>query len=269
MPEHIPTTTPAAIHRSTASYAASFSPAERERLVETHLPQVRFIADRLAAKLPPSVDRDDLIGAGVLGLLDAVEKFDARRGVMFKTYAEMRVRGAMLDSLRDLDWAPRSARRRAREVENTMRTLEGELGRAANEEEIARRLGVTLPEFHQLLNELRGLNVANINDDDDEGGTNLRHIADDPTRTPLAIYQQTETRETLTAAVESLPERERQIVALYFVEELTMKEIGAVLGVTESRVSQIRTSAILRLRAALTKVESGKAKGESYATPSA
>lgn len=255
-PEQIPTQTPTAVHSSAASYAKSFSPAERDRLIEAHLPQVRFIADRLAAKLPPSVDRDDLIGAGVLGLLDAVEKFDARRGVMFKTYAEMRVRGAMLDSLRDLDWAPRSARRRAREVENVMRTLEGSLGRAATEEEIANRLGITLQEFHQLLNELRGLNVANINDDDDdEGGVNLRHIADDPTRTPLAIYQQTEARETLTAAVESLPERERQIVALYFVEELTMKEIGAVLGVTESRVSQIRTSAILRLRSALGECE--------------
>lgn len=231
------------------------SSGEREALIEAHLPQVRYIADRLAAKLPPSVDRDDLIGAGVLGLLDAVEKFDPSRGVMFKTYAEMRVRGAMLDSLRHLDWAPRSIRQRAREVENAIRAIEQEKGRPPREEEIALALNLSIGEFQSLLTELHGLTVTGLDrDDDDEGGVRPQQIADDPGSTPLAFFERSEVRKLLTSAVDRLPERERQVVALYYIEELTMKEVGAVLGVTESRVSQIHTQAVLRLRSALTPV---------------
>jgi RNA polymerase sigma factor FliA len=225
---------------------------DREALIEAHLPQVRFIAERLAAKLPPSVDREDLYGAGVLGLLDAVDKFDPARGVMFKTYAEMRVRGAMLDSLRVLDWAPRSMRRRAREVESVYARLEQEKGRPAGEEEVAAELGVSIREFHALLADLRGLTITGFDSDDgEEPGLAARHHYKDVSRTPLSVFEQSETREQLAVAVEGLPERERQVVSLYYVEELTMKEIGSVLGVTESRVSQIHTQAVLRLRAAL------------------
>jgi RNA polymerase sigma factor for flagellar operon FliA len=241
----------------TASYAAAssskaMSASEREKLIEAHLPQVRYIADRLAAKLPPSVDRDDLIGAGVIGLLDAVEKFDPARGVLFKTYAEMRVRGAMLDSLRHLDWAPRSIRQRAREVENAIRVIEQENGRPATEEEVAAALGISIPEFQSLLTELHGLTVTGLDrDDDDDSGTRPTQIADSPDRTPLAFFERTEVRKLLANSIDRLPERERQVVALYYIEELTMKEVGAVLGVTESRVSQIHTQAVLRLRSAL------------------
>lgn len=251
-------TSNAARQRGQASYAPStpaLSASEREALIEAHLAQVRYIADRLAAKLPPSVDRDDLIGAGVLGLLDAVEKFDPARGVMFKTYAEMRVRGAMLDSLRHLDWAPRSIRQRAREVENAIRTIEQEHSRPAKEEEIAAALNISVADFQMLLTELHGLTVTGLDrDDDDEAGLRPQQIADDPQRTPLAFFERSEVRTLLSTAVDRLPERERQVVSLYYLEELTMKEVGAVLGVTESRVSQIHTQAVLRLRASLSPI---------------
>jgi RNA polymerase sigma factor for flagellar operon FliA len=233
---------------------------ERDALIEAHLPQVRFIADRLAAKLPPSVDRDDLIGAGVLGLLDAFEKYDPSRGVLFKTYAEMRVRGAMLDSLRDLDWAPRSMRRRAREVEAAYAQVEQQRGHKASEEEVAAALNLTVAEFQQLLSELNGLTITGFErDDDDDASARARQIQDDPAHTPLAVFERAELREKLAAAVDRLSERERQVVALYYLEELTMKEIGAVLGVTESRVSQVHTQAVLRLRANLQAVHASGA----------
>jgi RNA polymerase sigma factor for flagellar operon FliA len=232
--------------------ARALTTAERETLVEAHLAQVKYIADRLAAKLPPFVDRDDLVGAGVIGLLDAVDKYDPGRGVLFRTYAELRVRGAMLDSLRALDWVPRSLRRRARAVEQACQRIEQERGRAAHEEEVAGALGLTLREFHALLAELHGLSVTSLDGgEDEEGRARPRRIEDDPELIPLTQYEYAERRNRLAAAVERLPERERQVVALYYVEELTMKEIGAVLGVTESRVSQINTQAVLRLRAAL------------------
>jgi len=222
----------------------------REALIESHLPQVKFIADRLAAKLPPWVDLDDLIGAGMLGLLDAVDKYDPLKGVLFKTYAEMRVRGAMLDSLRDLDWAPRSLRRRAREVEAAYLRLEQSRG-YATEEDVAAVLGISIAEFQNLLGELRGLTITGLDlgDEDEEGQT--KYLPQDAAHSPLAMFERAEVREFMTAAVERLPQRERQVVALYYVEELTMKEIGATLGVTESRVSQIHTQAVLRLRACL------------------
>ena len=234
------------------SAAGALTATERTALVEAHLVQVKYIADRLAAKLPPFVDRDDLVGAGVIGLLDAVDKYDPARGVLFRTYAELRVRGAMLDSLRALDWVPRSLRRRARAVEQTFQRIEQERGRAAHEEEVAAALDLSLAEFHALLAELHGLSVTSLDGaEDDEGRPRTRQIEDDPESRPLTQYERAELRSRLAAAVERLPERERQVVALYYVEELTMKEIGAVLGVTESRVSQINTQAVLRLRSTL------------------
>lgn len=229
----------------------SYKKDTRDALVEAHLPQVKFIAERLAAKLPPSVDRDDLIGAGVLGLLDAVDKFDASRGVQFKTYAELRVRGAMLDCLRALDWAPRTLRQRAREVEAAYHKIERDSGRPAEEEEVAGALGLSTSQFHTLLSELRGLTLLGLEGNTEEGDQPLPQIPDDPSRNPLALYESAEGRTRLLEAIDRLPERERQVVALYYLEELTMKEVGAVLGITESRVSQLHTQAMLHLRAAL------------------
>lgn len=223
---------------------------DRDALIEGHLPQVKFMALRLAAKLPPWVELNDLIGAGVLGLLDAVEKFDSTKGVMFKTYAEMRVRGAILDSLRDLDWAPRSMRRRAREVEAAYAQVE-RAGGHATEEEVAAVLKLSLAEFQQLLQDLRGLTITGLDDVEDDGPGMAHQLPADRAPTPLAMCENAETRQYLSGAIDRLGERERQVVALYYVEELTMKEIGAVLGVTESRVSQVHTQAVVRLRTAL------------------
>jgi RNA polymerase sigma factor FliA len=231
------------------TFSAGSADKNRDALIEAHLPQVKFIAERLAAKLPAWVDLNDLIGAGMLGLLDAVDKFDPAKGVMFKTYAEMRVRGAILDSLRDLDWAPRSMRRRAREVEAAYQEVERTRGRAT-EEDVAAVLGISMTEFQTLLGQLRGLTVTELDaSEDEEGERSGQNQPADSAQTPLAMYERAEMRELLTNAVERLSPRERQIVALYYVEELTMKEIGAVLGVTESRVSQIHTQAVIRLRA--------------------
>lgn len=225
---------------------------DRRSLAESHLSLVKFTADRLAAKLPPSVDRDDLIGAGMIGLLDAVDKYDPKRGVLFKTYAEMRVRGAMLDSLRTLDWAPRSMRRRARAVEVAFAELEQQFNRPAREEEVAFELGMSLPDFHMLLGDLRGLTITELDQPVGEDvNSQVKRTPVDQGCTPFMQYERAETRERLTRAIDKLPTRDRQVVALYYLEELSMKEIGSVMGVTESRVSQIHTQAVLRLRSAL------------------
>jgi RNA polymerase sigma factor for flagellar operon FliA len=234
-----------------ASGGNKFVGFDRDALIEAHLPQVKFIADRLAAKLPRSVDREDLISAGVLGLIDAANKYDPARGVLFKTYAETRVRGAMLDSLRDLDWVPRSVRRQARQVEAAYAEVEQTRGRAAEDEEVAERLGLSMSDFHSLLGGLRGITLTDALPGDEDADTRLWQVPDDAEKTPLAHYEREETVERLTAAIDALPERERQVIALYYLEELTMKEIGVLLGVTESRISQVHTQAVLRLRSAL------------------
>jgi RNA polymerase sigma factor for flagellar operon FliA len=170
---------------------------------------------------------------------------------MFKTYAEMRVRGAILDSLRDLDWVPRSVRRRAREVEAAYLQIEQEKGRPAEDSEVAKKFGMTLQAFHLLLTELRGLTIICLDQNDDDDNSRSKQLTQDLNKTPLSQYERAEIRDRLASAIDQLPERERQVVALYYIEELTMKEIGLVLGVTESRVSQLHTQAVLRLRSKL------------------
>ncbi len=225
---------------------------DRQALIEAHLPQVRYLADRLIARLPASVDRDDLIGAGVLGLMDAVNKYDELRGVQFKTYAETRIRGAMLDSLRDLDWSSRLLRARAREVETAARRIEQEQGRMAEEEELAEALGLKLTDYQNLLSELRGLTLVEVDSNNENApGHQAWQVPDDPERSPLIEYERAEMRERLIGVIDRLPPRERQVIALYYLEELTMKETGLVLGLTESRVSQIHTQAMLHLRTTL------------------
>lgn len=221
---------------------------ERSQLVESHLPKVRYIADRIAAKLPPSVERDDLYGAGVIGLIEAADRFDPARGIAFTTFAELRVRGAILDSLREIDWASRAARRRSREVQNAYTSIEEQLGRPATEEEVATRLKMSLRDLHETLAEMQGLTFADLNQKDGETGLDILESVRDSADSPLEQYQKEEQREHLSQAIDKLPERERQIIALYYLEELTLKEIGEVLGITEGRVSQLRSQAITRLR---------------------
>jgi len=226
---------------------------ERENLIASHLAKVKYIADRLAAKLPPSIERDDLYGAGVIGLIEAVDRFDGSRGIAFSTFAELRIRGAILDNLRSLDWASRSTRRAQREIQNAYSQVEQETGRAALEEEVAVKLNISLSELREIMQELRGLKVTDLDERDEETGLSVMDRVLDTAASPLDKIEENQQRHLLAGAIDKLPEKERQVVALYYVEELTMKEIGQVLGVTESRVSQLRTQAIVRLRANLPK----------------
>ncbi len=233
---------------------------ERERIVLQHLPQIKYIAQRIAVKLPADVQLDDLISAGVIGLLDAYEKFDQGKGVQFKTYAEVRIRGAILDSLRDLDWAPRSLRKRSKEVEEAYSRVEQRLGRSAADTEVASELGLKIQDFHRLLDQLKGLNIGHFqiaeqaNDPRDPDDMPLRYVpAADEEESPFEICLKSELRELMIRFIKKLPEREQLVIALYYDEELTMKEIGKILGVNESRISQLHTRAMLRLRARLQK----------------
>jgi RNA polymerase sigma factor for flagellar operon FliA len=232
---------------------------ERDQLINESLPLINHVAHRVAVRLPPSVEIRDLVNAGVIGLLDAVEKFEPERGVKFKTYAELRVRGAMLDSLRDLDWAPRSLRKKSKELEKVYGQLEQRLGRPATDEEVCAELGGDMDDFHALVDQLHGLNIGSFEDigdkgDGDGGDSLLNYYADDSDTDPYRQFERDELARILGVAIESLPERERLVLALYYYEEFTMKEIGAMLGVNESRVSQIHTKATLRLRSKLKKI---------------
>jgi RNA polymerase sigma factor FliA len=226
---------------------------EQERLLLEHLPIVRFLARRIHERLPQHVEMEDLVSAGVVGLMDAFTKFDPRKKVQFRSYAQFRIRGAILDSLRTLDWGPRDLRRKGRAVEEAIRSLTGRLGRAPSETEISAELGVALEEYQQLLNNLKGLEIGTLHAEhsEDSGDEELTYIPGRPEEDPLFCCLRGELTEKLTGAIEQLPERERLVMTLYYYEELTMREIGLALGVVESRVSQIHASAVLHLRAAL------------------
>ena len=226
---------------------------ERERMLLEHLPTVRYIARRIHERLPQHVELDDLVSAGVVGLIDAFSKFDHTKKVQFKSYAQFRIRGAILDSLRTLDWSPRELRRKGRAVEEAIRALTQRLGRAPAEQEIATDLGLELTEYQQLLGDLKGLEIGSLHVErtEDSGDEELAYIPGSPEDDPLFRCLQSEMRERLAGAIDGLPEKERLVLTLYHYEGLTMKEIGQMLGVVESRVSQIHSSAVLRLRAAL------------------
>lgn len=227
--------------------------AERQRVLLEQLPQVKFIARRIHDRLPQHVELDDLISAGVIGLMDAMKKYDSAKNVQFKSYAQFRIRGAILDSLRELDWGPRQLRRRARAIQEAHRKLSLELGRAATEQEIAAELGMQLADYQKLLGELRGLDLGSIQQESEEDGMEelSERIPDDKQEDAFQLLLKSETKEVLTKAIGELCERDRQVLALYYFEELTMKEIGQVMGVVESRISQIHTAAIIQLRAKL------------------
>jgi RNA polymerase sigma factor for flagellar operon FliA len=229
-----------------------------EQLLLEQLPQVKYIARRIHERLPQHVPFDDLLHAGIVGLIDAMHKYDASKNVRFASYAKFRIRGAILDSLRDMDWSPRDLRRKARRLEATMQKLQTELGHSATEPELAEAMGMTLEEFQHMLNEIRGLEVGSLQIESLEDGreTDLsENIAGPPDQDPLSLYMRTERKQMLAQAIARLPEREQQVLALYYQEELTMKEVGAVLGVGESRVSQIHSVAVARLRASLSNAQ--------------
>jgi RNA polymerase sigma factor FliA len=227
---------------------------EQERMMIEHLPTVRYLARRIHERLPQHVDIEDLVSAGVLGLIDAFQKFDPEKKVQFRSYAQFRIRGAILDSLRTLDWSPRDLRRKGRAVEEAIRSLTSRIGRAPSEPEVAAELGMDLGEYQQLLGELKGLEIGTLHVErsEDSGEEELAYIPNKPEDDPLFRCLRGEMQARLADAIDQLPERERLVMTLYYYEELTMKEIGLTLGVVESRVSQIHASAVLHLRAILT-----------------
>lgn len=242
-------------------YRATADPESWEALIREHLPLVKYLAGRMIVHLPPQVEMDDLIGYGVFGLIEAIQRYDPARGVKFETYAYTRIRGAMLDGLRAMDWVPQGLRRRAREVEACYRRLESRLGRPAEDAEVAAELGLTTEEFADLLQDLARTTVVSLDDvlpsDADDPAAVLDRLADPDAADPLEAATLTDLRRRLADALRGIPERERLVVTLYYYEGLTVKEIAAVMGVSPSRVSQLHTRAILRLRARL-RVEEGR-----------
>src|SRR5579884_3403506 len=235
---------------------------EQERVLLEHLPVVRFLARRIHERLPKHVDLEDLVSAGVVGLLDAFAKFNPDKKVQFRSYAQFRIRGAILDSLRTLDWSPRELRRKGRAVEQAIRVLTARLGRTPSENEIAAELGMELGDYHQLLGELKGLEIGTLHMErsEDSGEEELAYVPNRQEDDPLFRCLEGELRERLAEAIRKLPERERLVMTLYYYEEMTMKEIGLTLGVVESRVSQIHASAVLRLRAMLADLAAKRAQ---------
>jgi RNA polymerase sigma factor for flagellar operon FliA len=227
-------------------------PTERERLLLDQLPQVRYIARRIHDRLPPHVQMDDLVQAGILGLIEALHKYDPSKNVELKSYAKHRIQGAILDSLRELDWSPRPLRKKARQLEQAHQRLRARLSRPATEPEVALELGIDLKELHRLQADLRGLDLGSLQEEFGAGGQDYEsrtpHTGN-ATEEPFSKCLQGEVKELLSQAIGELPPRERQVLALYYYEELTMKEVGAVLGVGEARVSQIHSAALVRLRA--------------------
>ena len=231
---------------------------KRERLIVEYAPLVKYIANRIAMRLPPHIEVSDLINAGVIGLIDAIEKFDPDKEVKFKTYAEIRIRGAILDELRSMDWIPRSIRKVINKLVNAYHELEQELGRPAKDEEIAELLGLQMEEFYKLLKHSAGAPLISLDvmvDHDDKRRDILSCLVDPKTTDAFGVLGLNELKDSIAGAIDDLPEKEKQVVSLYYYDELTMKEIGEVLDLTESRVSQIHTKAILRLRVRITNLK--------------
>lgn len=231
-------------------------PENKEQIIKEYAPMVKYVANRIALRLPPHVEVDDLISVGVIGLIDAIDKYDANRGAKFKTYAEFRVRGAILDELRSMDWVPRSVRQKASNMDAIVEKLKARLGRYPEDEEIAKEMGLSLEEFYETLQETQSMPVLSLEDlgiakESGEHRSLLDCLAGKGDADPQTQLRLNELKEIIAKAIDTLPEKERLMISLYYYEELTMKEIGEVLGITESRVSQIHSKAVLRLRTKL------------------
>ena len=228
---------------------------ERERLILEHLPQVRLIARRIHERLPESVNLDDLVSTGTIGLIAAIDRFDPTHNVKLKTYAEYKIRGAILDSLRGLDWAPRQQRKRAKQIELAIASIEQRLKRTPTEEEIAQELDLKIEEYHEWLVEIRGVNLGSLEcaSADEDGHDLLRYISDNEENWPSRLLEKSELQALLAEAIERMPANEKIVLSLYYHEELTLREIAKVIHLHESRVSQLKSQAILRLRSYIEK----------------
>jgi RNA polymerase sigma factor for flagellar operon FliA len=233
-------------------------PLTRDELVVSHLPLVKFIVDRIASSLPPHLDRDDLRSAAVIGLISAAERFDPSRGVQFKTFAEQRIRGTVMDELRAQDWLTRSLRDKFKRLEREFSALEQRLGRNPSSDEVALAMGLELKDYFRLLEEIHLLSFVSLDDawhDEDGSSFGLLDVLEDKgTESPQSQLIARQTVERLAEAIDNLPEKERIVITLYYYEELNLKEIGAVLDLTESRISQLHSQAIIRLRGKMKRV---------------
>jgi len=231
---------------------------EKDRLISEYAPLIKFIAQKIAVRLPSNIELDDLISAGVIGLMDAIDKWDPTRDNKFKTYAEFRVRGAILDELRAQDWVPRSIRDKAKVLDKTVQALESDLGRTATEEEVAKAMNISIDEFHDLLNQVRPVSLLSIDEAQTFSNVDKKSILNilegTKLNNPFVQLNIKVVKDVVTQAIEELPERQRLVLSLYYYEDLNLKEIGKVLRVTESRVSQLHAQAVSRLRNKLTQV---------------
>lgn len=240
-------------------YRKTSDPKIREQFVKQYAPLVKYVAGKVMAGMPQNIEFEDLVSYGTFGLLDAIEKFDTTRDIKFKTYAITRIRGAIYDELRSMDWVPRSIRQKAKEIESAIVKLETKFGRAPQEDEIAKEMGIDADEFHQTLMKLSATSLVSINEpvflnDDSDKVSIIETIESPDSLKPDQIIEKEEVKGIIVKAIEDLPEKEKKVLILYYYEDLTLKEIGEVLNVTESRVSQLHTKAIFRLRAKLNQI---------------
>ncbi len=243
-------------------YKTKKEPAIRDTFIRQYAPLVKYVAGKVAASMPNTVEFEDLVGFGVFGLLDAIEKFDPDKNVKFKTYAVTRIRGAIFDELRSIDWVPRSVRQKTKEIEDAVVNLESKLGRPASDQEIAQSMGVSEDDFLKTMLKISSTSVLSLNDvwysGDETDKISIGESIESPSSmNPDATVEREEVKRVIVQAINELPEKEKKVLVLYYYEDLTLKEIGHVLEVTESRVSQLHTKAILRLRAKLTNLRKG------------
>jgi len=234
-------------------YRKTRDPKIRETFANQYAPLVKYVAGKVAVGMPHNVEFDDLVQFGVFGLLDAIDKFDPEKNVKFKTYAVTRIRGAIFDELRSIDWVPRSVRQKTREVEDTIGTLEARLGRTATDQEVAAAMGLSEEDYQKTMQKISGTSMLSINEvwysGDDNDKVSIGDSIESPaSMNPEVIAERDEIRRVIVDAINELPDKEKKILVLYYFEDLTLKEIGQVLDVTESRVSQLHTKAIMRLR---------------------
>ncbi len=243
-------------------YKQTKNPEIRDRMIKQYAPLVKYVAGKVAVGMPQNVEFDDLIGYGVFGLFDAIEKYDPDKHIKFKTYAVTRIRGAIFDELRSIDWVPRSVRQKSREVEDAIRNVEAGLGRSASDDEIAKEMGLSTKEFEKVMLRVSGTSVLSLNDvwytgDENESVSIVDSIESPDGFNPDNIVEKEEVKKVIVKSIQELPEKEKTVLVLYYYEDLTLKEIGKILEVTESRVSQLHTKAIIRLRTKLTNIKKG------------
>jgi RNA polymerase sigma factor for flagellar operon FliA len=239
-------------------YKATGDPHAKEDLILKYASFVKYVAGRIAMNLPDSVEFDDLVGYGIFGLIDAINKFNPERQVKFKTYAQTRIRGAIFDELRVLDWTPRSIRQKARELERTLVKIENDKGRAATDEEICLEMGISMKELQRVYNDTRGALLLSLDEicfDSENTSARMNFIENEKIDNPQESIEKLELKDLLADAIDKLSEREKLVVTLYYYEELTLKEIGKIIGVSDSRVSQLHTKAVSKLRGRLSKIK--------------